>query len=300
MFPRADTRDWREVMPVVQSIHLELFPRAREEFVPRIFDWAVSAFEGRYKDYQPVDAKYHDFEHTLQGTLCLALILKGRVLSGLKPTIPQKMFELGMIAILLHDTGYLKVRGDSEGTGAKYTLIHVSRSSDFARQLLEEQGFSESDAGIVQRMIRCTGVNLKVEKIPFQTDTEKIIGYALGSADLIGQMAASDYVDKLPILFDEFEESARYSGGEQTKGGMFSSPEDLLRKTEGFWKFYVLPKINNDFLGQYRFLAAPYPDGPNEYIQHIEANVERVKRVVARLDAADAPPVSTAEALAVK
>jgi hypothetical protein len=287
-------------MPVVQSIHLELFPRAREEFVPRIFDWAVSAFEGRYKDYQPVDAKYHDFEHTLQGTLCLALILKGRVLSGLKPTIPQKMFELGMIAILLHDTGYLKVRGDSEGTGAKYTLIHVSRSSDFARQLLEEQGFSESDAGIVQRMIRCTGVNLKVEKIPFQTDTEKIIGYALGSADLIGQMAASDYVDKLPILFDEFEESARYSGGEQTKGGMFSSPEDLLRKTEGFWKFYVLPKINNDFLGQYRFLAAPYPDGPNEYIQHIEANVERVKRVVARLDAADAPPVSTAEALAVK
>ena len=300
MFPRADTRDWREVMPIVQSIHLELFPRAREEFVPRIFDWAVSAFEGRYKDYQPVDAKYHDFEHTLQGTLCLALILKGRVLSGLKPTIPQKMFELGMIAILLHDTGYLKVRGDSEGTGAKYTLIHVSRSSDFARQLLEEQGFSESDAGIVQRMIRCTGVNLKVEKIPFQTDTEKIIGYALGSADLIGQMAASDYVDKLPILFDEFEESARYSGGEQTKGGMFSSPEDLLRKTEGFWKFYVLPKINNDFLGQYRFLAAPYPDGPNEYIQHIEANVERVKRVVARLDAADAPPVSTAEALAVK
>ncbi|MBL6764954.1 MAG: HD domain-containing protein [Verrucomicrobiae bacterium] len=268
--------------------------------MPRIFDWAVSAFEGRYKDYQPVDAKYHDFEHTLQGTLCLALILKGRVLSGLKPTLPQKMFELGMIAILLHDTGYLKVRGDSEGTGAKYTLIHVSRSSDFARQLLEEQGFSESDAGIVQRMIRCTGVNLKVEKIPFQTDTEKIIGYALGSADLIGQMAASDYVDKLPILFDEFEESARYSGGEQTKGGMFSSPEDLLRKTEGFWKFYVLPKINNDFLGQYRFLADPYPDGPNEYIQHIEANVERVKRVVARLDAADAPPVSTAEALAVK
>ena len=300
MFPRADTRDWREVMSVVQSIHLELFPRAREEFVPRIFDWAVSAFEGRYKDYQPVDAKYHDFEHTLQGTLCLSLTLKGRVLSGLKPTIPQKMFELGMIAILLHDTGYLKVRGDSEGTGAKYTLIHVSRSSDFARQLLEENGFSESDAGIVQRMIRCTGVNLKVEKIPFQTDTEKIIGYALGSADLIGQMAASDYVDKLPILFDEFEESARYSGGEQTKGGMFSSPEDLLRKTEGFWKFYVLPKINNDFLGQYRFLAAPYPDGPNEYIQHIEANVERVKRVVARLDAADAPPVSTAEALAVK
>jgi hypothetical protein len=300
MFPRADTKDWRAVMAVVQSIHLELFPRAREEFVPGIFDWAIAAFEGRYKDYQPIDAKYHDLEHTLQGALCLSLILKGRIESGLKPTIPQKMFELGMIAILLHDTGYLKVRGDSEGTGAKYTLIHVSRSSDFARQLLLEKGYSEADASSVQRMISCTGVSLKVEKIPFQTDTEKVIGYALGSADLIGQMAATDYVDKLPILFDEFEESARYSGGEQSKAGMFSSPEDLLRKTEGFWKFYVQPKITNDFLGQFRFLADPYPDGQNEYIEHIEANVARVKRVVARLDAADGPAVTAEEALSVR
>lgn len=300
MFPRADTKDWRAVMAVVQSIHLELFDRAREEFVPKIFDWAIAAFEGRYKDYQPIDAKYHDLEHTMQVTLCLALLLRGRIRTGLKPTIPQKMFELGMIAILLHDTGYLKVRGDSEGSGAKYTLIHVSRSADFARQLLSEKGFSELDTGIVQRMIRCTGVNLKVEKIPFQTDNEKIIGFSLGTADLLGQMAAADYVDKLPILFDEFEESARYSGGSQSNAGLFKDAEDLLRKTEGFWKFYVQPKINNDFLGQYRFLADPYPDGPNDYLEHIEANIARVKRVIARLDAKDAPAVTAEEALAVR
>lgn len=300
MFPRADTKDWKAVMSAVQSIHLKLFPEAREDFVPTVFDWAVSAFEGRYKDYQPIDAKYHDLEHTMQGTLCLAILLKGRIDSGLKPTIPQKMFELGIIAILLHDTGYLKVRGDNEGTGAKYTLIHVSRSADFARQLLLEKGFSDGDAGIVQRMIRCTGVNLKVEKIPFQTDTEKVIGYALGSSDLIGQMAAADYVDKLPILFDEFEESAQYSGGEQSKAGMFADPEDLLRKTEGFWNFYVKPKIDADFLGQYKFLADPYPDGPNEYLEHIEANIGRVKRVIARMDAKDAPALTAEEALAVR
>ncbi|MGB0582945.1 MAG: hypothetical protein ACPGVU_24950, partial [Limisphaerales bacterium] len=238
MFPLADTKDWRAVMSVVQSTHLELYPEADREFIPKIFVWAAEAFEGRYKDYQPIDALYHDFEHTLQGALCLSQILRGRVLSGLRPVIPRKMFELGIIAILLHDTGYLKVRGDNEGTGAKYTLIHVSRSVDFARQLLIENGYSESDAGAVQRMIRCTGVNLKVEKIPFQTDTEKIIGYALGSADLIGQMAAGDYIDKLPILFEEFRESAQYTGGKQSTAGMFQDAEDLIRKTEGFWNFY--------------------------------------------------------------
>ena len=284
MLPVADTKDWRAVRAVVQSTHLELFPNADEHFMTNLFDWVIDAFEGRYKDYQPIDAKYHDLEHTMQGTLCLCLILRGRINSGLRPRITQRMFELGMAAILLHDTGYLKVRGDNEGTGAKYTLIHVSRSADFARQLLLEQGFSESDAGIVQRMIRCTGVNLKVEKIPFQTDTEKIIGYALGSADLIGQMAADDYIDKLPILFDEFQESALYSGGQQSKGGMFKDAEDLMRKTEGFWNLYVKPKVDGDFLAQYKFLAEPYPDGRNEYIEAIEANIERVKRVIAGLD----------------
>ena len=297
MFPLADTKDWRAVQNVVQETHQELFPNADPEFVPRVFDWAVSAFEGRYKDYQPVDAKYHDLEHTLQGTLCLSQILKGRILTGLKPVVPRKMFELGIIAILLHDTGYLKVRGDNEGTGAKYTLIHVSRSVDFARQLLLEKGYSESDAGIVQRMIRCTGVNLKVERIPFQTDTEKIIGYSLGSADLIGQMAASDYIDKLPILFDEFLESAQYTGGTQSNAGLFANAEDLIRKTEGFWAYYVKPKLDGDFLAQYKFLARPYPDGAIEYFDHIAANVERVKRVVARLDAATAKAPSVEEAV---
>lgn len=298
MFPLADTKDWRAVMSVVQSTHLELYPEADKEFIPKIFGWAVEAFEGRYKDYQPIDALYHDFEHTLQGALCLSQILRGRVLSGLRPVIPKKMFELGMIAILMHDTGYLKVRGDNEGTGAKYTLIHVSRSADFARQVLLENGYSESDTGSVQRMIRCTGVNLKVEKIPFQTDTEKIIGYSLGSADLIGQMAASDYIDKLPILFEEFKESAQFSGGKQSTAGMFKDAEDLIRKTEGFWNFYVKPKLEGDFLSQHKFLADPYPDGPNEYMDHIEANVERVKRVIARLDAATATESNLTEVFA--
>ena len=284
MFPLADTKDASAVRDVVQSIHAELFPRADCEFVPRAFEWAMAAFAGRYRDYQPIDAKYHDVEHTMQGTLCHALILKGRIRSGLKPIIPEKMFELGIIAILLHDTGYLKVRGDDEGTGAKYTLIHVSRSADFAKHLLLEKGFTPEDAACVARMIRCTGVNVKVDAIPFQTDAEKIIGYSLGTADLLGQMAASDYIDKLPILFDEFAESARYSGGEQSKVGLFKNPEDLLRKTGGFWSFYVRPKIDGDFGAQYKFLSQPYPDGQNDYLDHIDQNLERVKRIVAKLD----------------
>ena len=156
-------------------------------------------------------------------------------------------------------------------------MLFRSRSANFAQQLLSEKNFSPEDAGIVMRMIRCTGVNVKLEAIPFQGELERAIGFCIGTADLVGQMAAVDYVDKLPILFAEFAESARYSG---TKT-MFESAEHLLRMTPMFWEKYVRPKIEKDFQGVYRFLNEPYPDGPNAYLAAIAANIERAKRTIA-------------------
>lgn len=277
MFPVADTKSPVAVQAAVTSIHSEMFSKGEREFVAKVFGWAVEAFEGRYRDYQPIDALYHDLEHTLQGTLCYAQILRGRQRAGVTPIVPQRMFELGLLAILLHDTGYLKVRGDNEGTGAKYTLIHVSRSANFAQQLLAEKGFSTEDAGIVMRMIRCTGVNVKIDAIPFQGEVERTIGFCIGTADLLGQMAATDYVDKLPTLFAEFAESARYSGTKL----VFESAEHLLKMTPMFWEKYVRPKIEKDFQSNLRFLSEPYPDGPNAYLAAIEANIERSKRLAA-------------------
>jgi hypothetical protein len=275
MFPAVETKSPAAVLEAVKAIHAAMFSRGNPAFVVEVFEWTLAAFEGRYRDYQPVDARYHDLEHTLQGTLCYARILQGRQRAGVTPAIPQRLFELGLMAILLHDTGYLKVRGDNEGTGAKYTLIHVSRSANFAQQILAEKGFSTEDAGIVMRMIRCTGVNVKIDAIPFQSDLERTIGFCIGTADLVGQMAATDYVDKLPTLFEEFAESARYSGTKM----MFESAGHLLKMTPGFWEKYVVPKIEKDFQGVHRFLADPYPDGPNPYLAAIEANIARSKKL---------------------
>ena len=277
MFPIANTKSPTAVQAAVNSIHGAMFSRGDRGFVAKVFGWAVESFEGNYLDYQPIDALYHDLEHTLQGTLCYAQILQGRQRAGATPVVSQRMFELGLLAILLHDTGYLKVRGDNEGTGAKYTLIHVSRSANFAQQLLAEKGFSTEDAGIVMRMIRCTGVNVKLDAIPFQGEVERVIGFCIGSADLLGQMAAHDYVAKLPILFAEFAESARYSG---TKT-MFESAEQLLKMTPMFWEKYVRPKLEKDFQSAYRFLNEPYPDGPKAYLANIEAHIDRTRKLLA-------------------
>src|SRR5579862_9927467 len=223
MYPTVVTRDPTAVEREVQSAYLAMFPKGDTKFVPMVFGWAKDCFTGRYRDYQAVDARYHDFEHTLQGALCMARLLRGRHFANTHPQLTQRMFQLGLLAILTHDTGYLKKRDDIEGTGAKYTVTHVDRSADFAAELMAGKNFSPEDIQAVRNMIHCTGVDATLSVIPFQNDMERIVGHALGTADLLGQMAAGDYVEKLPVLYAEFAEAAQFSKDKPHFISMFSS-----------------------------------------------------------------------------
>ncbi|HPU57704.1 MAG TPA: hypothetical protein PLH97_15705, partial [Verrucomicrobiota bacterium] len=257
MYPSVATKDPAAVAAEVHSIYLGSFPDGDPRFVSRVFGWVSDCFSGNYADYRPVDALYHDFEHTLQGTLCMARLLQGRHRAGAQPVVSRKLFELGLLAILLHDTGYPKKRDDPEGTGAKYTITHVERSADFAARLLAEKGYAAPDIRTVQNMIHCTGVHAVIDAIGFQSDEERIVGCALGTADLLGQMAADDYVQKLPALYEEFAEAARYSGDRTHFVSSYSSAEDLMSRTPVFWETFVSVKLNRDFGGLFRFLNQP-------------------------------------------
>lgn len=278
MFPAVVTKDPTAVEMAVQAACFEMFPNADPLFVPRVFGWANECFTGNYGDYLAIDARYHDFEHTLQGTLCMARLLRGRQATGANPPLTQRLFQLGLLAILLHDTGYLKKREDTQGTGAKYTVTHVRRSAEFAAHLLAQKGYAPTDIQAVQNMIRCTGLDAALSVIPFQSDLERIVGFALGTGDLLGQMAAVDYVDKLPILYGEFAEAAAFSKDRTHFVTLFSSAADLIRKTPLFWEQYVQKKLDRDFGGLHRFLNDPYPDGLNPYLVRIEANIERLRK----------------------
>jgi hypothetical protein len=281
MFTPVATKNPSAVEAATNEAYQAMFSQGDRLFIPRIFGWARDVFEGRYADYQPIDARYHDFEHTLQGTLCMVRLLRRRMMVRVEPALPQRVIELGLIAILFHDTGYLKKRDDTTGTGAKYTVTHVTRSTEFAAAFLAERSFLAREILSVQNMIRCTGVDATLNNIEFQSEAEKTTGHILGTADLLGQMAADDYVDKLPVLYAEFAEAATFSGHKASMVSMFSSAKDLMQKTPTFWDNYVKLKLTRDFSGQFLYFNDPYPDGPNWYLAKIEANLNRLRQWLA-------------------
>lgn len=159
--------------------------------------------------------------------------------------------------------------------------MHVLRSCSFAATYLPTLGVSLNEIGGVLGAIRCTGPTSKIEELTFQDPVERFIGCTLATADYLGQMAAADYPDELGFLYAEFKESYDYFNVPAHER-IFKSAASLRQNTPEFWRKLVLPKLEKDFEGVYRFLASPYPHGPNPYIDAVEANIAIIERRLAR------------------
>src|SRR3954462_2867760 len=118
MFPLVDAKDGRAIAKFVEGRFAEMYPDASLHWLRRLFREMEQLFLGKNPDYQKIDIRYHDFEHTLQATLCITLLLEGRHRARVQPLLTARHFELAVSSALLHDAGYLKLRSDTAGTGA--------------------------------------------------------------------------------------------------------------------------------------------------------------------------------------
>lgn len=280
MLNSVDTKNAAAVASFARRVFHELFPDAKIELLNQAFDDIEKLFTGKHPGYLPVDLGYHNLEHTMQATVCLIFLLEGAQRSGAVPPLTPRQFELAILTALLHDTGYLKIRSDVSGTGAKYTLTHVLRSCAFSASYLPTIGIEEHEINGVLGAINCTGPTNEIGRLHFNNPTDRFIGCALATADYLGQMAAADYPDKLDVLYAEFLESDNFLGMPEARR-MFKSPQDLTRKTPDFWAKFIRPRLVTQLDSAYKFLARPYPDGRNEYVEAVEKNIELVRERIA-------------------
>src|SRR2546426_8064108 len=182
------------------------FPGQNPAFIDSVFARVQDLFAGRHPGYQACDTKFHDLTHTCDATACLVRILDGHISSGNPPPVSARDFELAVAAILSHDSGYIKETGDTSGTGAKYTLTHVERSARFAGTFLTAFGMSADEVRLAQVAIRCTGLRVDVANLAFRSDRERLLGCALGTGDMLGQLASETYPQRLHALYEEFRE----------------------------------------------------------------------------------------------
>ncbi|MDP2752972.1 MAG: HD domain-containing protein [Nitrospirota bacterium] len=266
------------ILDELKIICKKIYGENNIDLIKTAFNDVAALFSGKRKGFQKCDTSYHDLMHTLQVIPPFIGIIDGWNKNKSAPYITREFFDIGIIAVLLHDTGYIKTEDDIEGTGAKYTFTHIQRSADFAGLYLPQLGFDKYKISAVRNIIMCTGVKIDYTEIPFNSKEERTVGYALGTADLLGQMSANDYPEKLPILYREFEEAYLYEGIEklrQREAIVYESVDDLIRKTPYFYEVIVLRRFKN-MGSMYKYLTHHFKDSRNHYIEAIEENIRKI------------------------
>ncbi len=270
-----NTKSAPAVCAAVIEAFRQTWPEPNLWLIEQLFKDVTAMFEGRYPGYQAIDMFYHDYEHTLQATICLIHILQGRHASSDAPILTQRDWELGLMAVLLHDTGYLKQTEDLAGTGAKYTLVHERRSCEFARTYLPGIRVTPIEIDDVWAAIMCTGPQTRINSMTFRREDARLLAFALVTADYLGQMSAPDYPDELPILFAEFNEAFDFEQVPAVRRP-YTTVAELTAKTPTFWENYVRPMLDFEAGGVHRYLTTA--GQPNPYLQAVEANIAEVRR----------------------
>ncbi len=195
------------------------------------------------------DCAYHDLEHTILVTNVGQVILKGRQIA--RGDLTAHDWLQGVVAMLFHDIGYLRnllaedsASGsvvDADGhrvsapvgaTDAFMTPYHVTRGS-----LYIAQRFTQDPAIDVEAVMDCIEMTrFPVPATQAYQATDTLPGL-VRAADLIGQMADPQYLQKLSRLYAEFVET-----GEARRLG-FSNAGALHSGFPEFFYDHVHPYI---------------------------------------------------------
>lgn len=280
---RINTTDPVCVKLEVARIFRNMFARPHSPALGQAFDDMVRLYRGEYPGYARCDTQYHDLQHVLEVTLAMARLLDGYERTrGDGPPITERLFQLGLVCALYHDCGYIRRDNDKKHrNGAEYTATHVSRGGRFLREYLPTIGLGDL-AEVAAEMLHFTGYEKPVFSIRV-APIHRLVGSLLGSADIIAQMADRCYLEKCrDRLYPEFVAGGLtrrvHDNGEEEV--LFSSGEDLLRKTPTFYA-HATRRLDEELDGAYRFAQAHF-GGPNLYMDALKQNIRFVEKIGAQ------------------
>jgi hypothetical protein len=266
---------------LIHRVLREAFSETKPSLCNALITFAFDLFHGKNPQFQPCDTAFHDFDHTMQATAAVVDLLAAHRQKPVIATLNQRDWELTIAAAILHDTGYLKRRNDSSGSGAKYSAIHVGRSCFHAWDLLGPFGFTRDELRQIQNAICATAISVSMEDLPFRDPREWLIGALVATGDMLGQMAAEDYPERLAGLYLEFREATVFSRLQNAGFALHKNLLDLLDGTEKFYNGYVTRMLDQEWKGVYRILDDRH--GNNRYIHRIRTNIARVNLMAGSL-----------------
>ncbi len=279
----VNVTDPASVGGAVENIFLDLFPSASVGTLRDAISHITRLYRGEHPGYAACDTGYHDLQHIMDVTLASARLMDGYERSQHKGMeLGEELFTFGILLALFHDSGYLRKRGsEDDRQGAEFTLTHVSRSAELLKDYMQATGMGKL-AETAAQVVHYTGYEVPVDRIKVPSPAYRAIGNLVASADMLAQMADRCYLEKChDRLYTEFVLGgiAKKRDEQGNELVIFSSPQDLVVKTPGFYR--SAKKRMDETLGSAYRYAEKHFNGQNLYLEAIEKNILFAEYVIA-------------------
>ncbi len=288
-----------EVCQAVYEIFKDLYPEASFKPLSKAFLDFQRLFSGEYPGYMGCDTVYHDIQHTMDMTLANARLIAGYERSvPLRDQIGPRRFIVSLVTALFHDSGYIRHESETGvDNGAELTASHVSRGAEFLSQYLPTLGLGDA-SDVAANMVHYSGYEMPPEHIMLKEPKDRLVGFMLGTSDLMAQMADRCYLEKCrDRLYSEFVLAGiAVSKDQQGRARVnYSSGDDLVNKTRDFYYSQVRKRLDDSFCAVHEYFSGFF-DGSNPYQAAIDKSIGYLNKAAsenADLELRRQPPVFT-------
>jgi len=271
--------DSHEVQNEVRQILRQRFSGEDLNIIDEAFDHFRSCYAGNHPSYYQVETRYHDVQHVMDVSLAMLRLIEGYFMRQESKLLTFEQVLVALIVALFHDSGYLRDRSDhARKHGAEHTSQHVSRSGVFIKDFLLDTTLEKyTDIAVI--LVQFTGIEKSIENLQFHESHSEnqqwlMLGYMVGTADLIAQMSDRNYAQRCQTyLYEELfiaglTEITQENGESKV---LYANGKELLIKTPDFIKETVETRLKKSFHSVFEY-AAVYFGGRNLYLEGIENN----------------------------
>lgn len=230
-------------------------------------------FAGEHPDYRQSNTKYHNLDHTYSVVLATVRLFHGLYCDGWP--VSEDTIKKALYSAYFHDCGLLLKHSEDAATGATYTVGHEKRSMFFMADYLKAKQFSLPFITDCSVIIQCTNLSINPDSLFFPSAEMQLASFAVGSADILAQMADRYYLERLPLLFQEHQE-----------GGVagYSSAVELMQKTSLFYQDVVIDRLSRVFGNLTKYMQIHFRErwgvDRNLYLDNIKKNVKYIQFIV--------------------
>ncbi|RUM45233.1 MAG: hypothetical protein DSY80_03570 [Desulfocapsa sp.] len=224
-------------------------------------------FNGKHPLYRQSNTKYHNLDHTYSVVLATARIFHGLFCDGWP--VSDETLNKALYSAYFHDCGLLLKITEEAETGARFTIGHEKRSMFFMADYLQEKGFSMPFITDCSVIIQSTNLGINPDTLFFPSAEMQLASFAVGTADILAQMADRYYLERLPLLFQEFQE-----------GGIdrHSSTLELMRQTSDFYESVVVDRLSQVFGNLVKYMRIHFRErwgvDRSLYLESIKKNLK--------------------------